>query len=71
MSICSTAVGDDEFRITMPIRDFCRASGLSRSKVYTMFDSGELEWVHIGTRRLVLLDSYRRLIEQRRQGGRR
>jgi hypothetical protein len=79
MSIHSTGLGDDEVRgvrskpdpITMPIADFCRASGLSRSKVYQMFDTGELEWIHVGVRRLVLLDSYRRLIEQRRQGGRR
>jgi excisionase family DNA binding protein len=52
--------------ITAPIGEFCRLSGIGRSKVYEMLGSGEIESIHVGTRRLVLLDSYRRLIERQR-----
>jgi predicted DNA-binding transcriptional regulator AlpA len=43
-----------------------RVSGISRSRIYELLDAGELESVHIGSRRLVLIDSYRRLIERQR-----
>jgi excisionase family DNA binding protein len=52
--------------ITAPIPDFCRLSGLGRSLVYEMIDDGRLESILIGRRRLIVVDSYRRLIEQQR-----
>lgn len=52
-------------QISTPIADFCRLSGLGRTKVYELIDSGQLQTVLFGRRRLVLLDSYRRLIATR------
>ena len=53
--------------ISVTIREFCRISGIGRSRIYELLDAGELESVHIGARRLILIDSYRRLIERLRQ----
>jgi predicted DNA-binding transcriptional regulator AlpA len=52
--------------ITATIPEFRRISGISRSRIYELLDAGEIESVHIGARRLVLIDSYRRLIERQR-----
>jgi len=48
--------------ITATIRRFCELTGISRSKLYQMLDAGEIASVHIGSRRLILIDSYRRLL---------
>jgi hypothetical protein len=50
--------------ISAPINEFCVLSGLGRTKVYELLGAGKLKSVHIGKRRLVLLDSYRQLIER-------
>ena len=50
--------------ISAPINEFCVLSGLGRTKVYELLGAGKLKSVHIGKRRLVLLDSYRHLIER-------
>jgi hypothetical protein len=52
--------------ITAPIREFCRMSGFGRSRVYELIDAGDLESVVIGKRRLIIIDSYRQLIERRK-----
>jgi hypothetical protein len=52
--------------ITATIPEFRRLSGISRSRIYELLDGGDLESVYIGARRLVLIDSYRRLIERQR-----
>jgi len=52
--------------ITAPVAEFCRLAGLGRTKVYEMLGDGTLASITIGKRRLVVLDSYRKLIE--RQG---
>ena len=52
--------------ITANIGQFMRLSGLGRSRVYELLTSGELDSVYIGSRRLILVDSYRRLIERQR-----
>lgn len=52
--------------ITCTIPEFRRLSGISRSKTYELLDAGELESVHIGARRLVIVASYRRMIERQR-----
>jgi predicted DNA-binding transcriptional regulator AlpA len=52
--------------ITATIPEFRRLSGISRSRIYELLDAGELESVHIGARRLVIVDSYRQLIERQR-----
>jgi hypothetical protein len=56
-------------RITATIPEFRRLSGIGRSRIYELLDAGEIESIYLGTRRLILIDSYRRLIE--RQRGRR
>jgi len=52
--------------ITATIPEFRRLSGISRSRIYELLDRGEIESVHIGARRVIIIDSYRRLIERRR-----
>jgi excisionase family DNA binding protein len=52
--------------ISAPINEFCALSGLGRTKVYEMLDGGELDSIKIGKRRLILIDSYRKLIERQR-----
>ena len=54
--------------ITATIPEFRRLSGISRSRIYELLDRGEIESVHIGARRLIIIDSYRRLIERRLAG---
>jgi hypothetical protein len=51
--------------ITATIPEFRRLSGISRSRIYELLDAGEIDSIHIGTRRLVLIESYRRLIERK------
>jgi hypothetical protein len=38
----------------------------SAARACELLDRGEIESVHIGARRLLIIDSYRRLIERRR-----
>ena len=45
--------------ISASINEFCVLSGLGRTKVYELLDAGELRSIHVGKRRLVLIDSYR------------
>jgi excisionase family DNA binding protein len=52
--------------ISAPIGEFCILSGLGRTVVYEMINNGRLESIKIGKRRLILIESYRRLIEQQR-----
>src|SRR5271155_4192518 len=54
--------------ITASIGEFCRLSGIGRTKVYELLGDGNLESISIGRRRLVVLDSYRRLIQGQRHG---
>jgi len=53
-------------RISSTIKDFVKRSGIGRSKVYEMLDSGELESAKVGGMRLIIEDSYRRLLEHHR-----
>jgi hypothetical protein len=48
--------------ITAMIPRFREISGIGRSKIYILLDAVELESVHIGARRLILVDCYRRLL---------
>ena len=54
--------------ITASIGDFCRLSGIGRTKVYELLGEGNLESISIGRRRPIVLDSYRRLIQSQRSG---
>jgi excisionase family DNA binding protein len=55
--------------ITAPIAEFCRLAGIGRSLVYEMIGDGRLDSIRIGKRRLIVLDSYRRLVERQRAAG--
>jgi excisionase family DNA binding protein len=57
---------DTSERITAPIGEFCKLAGIGRSLVYEMIGDGRLESITIGKRRLIILDSYRRLVERQR-----
>ena len=57
---------DPSDRITATIPEFRRLSGIGRSRIYELLDAGELESIYIGARRLILIDSYRQLIERQR-----
>jgi hypothetical protein len=52
--------------ITAPVGEFCRISGIGRSRVYELIGDGSLESFTLGKRRLIVIDSYRRLIERQR-----
>jgi hypothetical protein len=58
-----------ETLITTTIGNFCRLTDIGRSKTYELLASGALDSLKIGKRRLIILDSYRKLIEQRRSAG--
>jgi excisionase family DNA binding protein len=57
---------DTTDRITAPVGEFCRLAGIGRSLVYEMIGDGRLDSITIGKRRLIVLDSYRKLIERQR-----
>ncbi|MGH7087669.1 MAG: hypothetical protein ACREFQ_02080 [Stellaceae bacterium] len=50
--------------ITMPVPEFCRASGIGHSRVYALINAGEIGSVLIGRRRLVLVQSYRDYLDR-------
>jgi excisionase family DNA binding protein len=50
-------------RVTAPINDCCEAAGIGRTKLYELIQSGEVESVQIGRRRLVLVRSLMALID--------
>jgi hypothetical protein len=54
--------------ITATIPRFREISGIGRSKIYELLGAGELESVHLGTRRLIVVDSYRRLVARLQAG---
>jgi excisionase family DNA binding protein len=53
-------------RITAPVNEFAQLSGLGVSTVWAMIKDKRLEAIAIGRRRLIVIDSYRRLIEGQR-----
>lgn len=57
---------DTTDRITAPIGEFCKLAGIGRSLVYEMISDGRLDSILIGKRRLVVIESYHRLVERQR-----
>jgi len=53
-------------RITSTLTQFVKRSGLGRTKVYDMINAGELESAKLGRTRVILEDSYLRLLARRR-----
>jgi predicted DNA-binding transcriptional regulator AlpA len=57
---------DATIPITVTIPEFKRISGISRSRIYELLDAGEIKSVHIGVRRLIIIQSYIDFIERQR-----
>lgn len=53
--------------ISMRIPDACRYTGISRSTLYLLIASQEIEVIKLGASTLVLTESLRRLIDGRRR----
>lgn len=53
-------------QITSTVATFCRITGIGRSKTYELLANGALDSVKIGKRRLILMESYSRLIKRLR-----
>lgn len=52
--------------ISVRIPEACRLTGLSRSRLYELMKSRDIEFVKVGASTLVLVESLRRFIESRR-----
>ena len=50
--------------ITARIDEFSRLTGLHRNTIYRMLERGELRSVKLGGCRLILMDSYRELLQR-------
>jgi predicted DNA-binding transcriptional regulator AlpA len=48
--------------LTCSVDDAVKVSGLGRSMIYNKMKSGDIEWMKIGTRRLIKVTSLRRLL---------
>jgi len=48
--------------ITATVPVFCRLAGIGRSKVYELIATGDLDSILCGGRRLIVIDSWRRLV---------
>lgn len=53
--------------ITMRIPDACRYTGISRSTLYVLIAKGQVEIIKLGSSTLVITDSLRKLIAERRR----
>ncbi len=51
-------------QLAVSINDTVRALGLGRTTIYEMIADGRLETIKLGRRRLVIVESIRRLIAQ-------
>ncbi len=52
--------------ISVRIPEAVRLTGLSRSRLYELMRSGDVEFVKVGSSTLILVGSLRRFIESRR-----
>jgi hypothetical protein len=50
--------------VTATIPKFKEISGLGTTKIYELINDGPLKSITIGKRRLIVMDSYHRLVEQ-------
>lgn len=55
--------------ISMRIPDACRFTGISRSTLYLLIASDEVEIIKLGASTLVITESLRRLVDARRRPG--
>ena len=55
--------------VTAGISKFAKIADVSRPTIYRMLAAGDLKSIKIGSKRLILLDSYRDLIARRVTDG--
>ncbi|WP_254305426.1 helix-turn-helix domain-containing protein [Sphingopyxis sp. BSNA05] len=53
--------------ISMRVNDACRFTGISRSTLYLLIASGEVEIIKLGASTLVVTESLRRFIDKKRR----
>ena len=51
-------------RITAPVDDTCRATGLGRTKIYELVKERKLKLVHIGRKSLITAESVNSLLRE-------
>ena len=61
--------GGSEGPVALSINDTCRTLGISRSKVYQLFKTGELAYVKLGKRRVVERAAIQKLLSSHRVEG--
>jgi hypothetical protein len=59
----------DDIRITCTVPQFRQVSGLGESTTWELISQGKLQTIAVGRRRLIILDSYRRLIREQLAAG--
>lgn len=67
-----TAAGSDSAigePISVKIREAVRLTGLSRSRIYELMRSGDIEFAKVGTSTLIMTESLREFIRSRRVSG--
>jgi len=52
--------------ISVRVPDAVRLTGLSRSRLYELLGSGDIEFVKVGASTLILVESLRQFIEAKR-----
>jgi hypothetical protein len=52
--------------VTVCIKEFCRRTGISRTQTYHLLDTGKIDSVKINDMRLIIWDSYYRLMDKSR-----
>lgn len=67
MSASTDHRGTSPEPISVRIPEACRLTGLSRSRLYELMKSGDIEFVKVGSSTLILLESLRSFIHARRQ----
>lgn len=55
--------------ISVRIPEAVRLTGLSRSRVYELMKSGDIEFVKVGNSTLILMESLRAFLDSRRRCG--
>jgi len=55
--------------ISVKVPEAVRLSGLSRSRIYELMRSGDIEFAKVGSSTLILVDSLRGFIVSRRTGN--
>ena len=53
--------------ISMRVNDACRFTGISRSTLYLLIASGDVEIIKLGASTLVVTDSLRRFVNEKRR----